>query len=713
MIPNTDYGETITSGKMETGAASIELTPEMFTLLSSGMYTDKILAAIREPICNARDAQVDAEDGVPLEMHLPTRLEPFFHIRDFGEGLTERQIIGYTEMVDGFDPVTGDACRIEHYEPGLYLRYGKSTKRDSNLQIGGFGIGCKAPLAYSDSFIVESYQNGIVKTYTIYKEQGIPNVAKLNEKMTTEQNGLKVKIAVVNNDIDTFVRKAAEFLRFFNYPVDITGQSINTTVKYILQTDLYDTVECAWGDRGKIRASMGGVVYNVSDKYREELEQVTKEGMLILKFSIGDLAVAGSREALSEDEDTIEKLEKAVAKIKAEFYSVMKAEVADTRHTIHEAYQILKDYNLLTHDWRTGQYTLNKAAKDFRIGGDPAESVIMLYSCAKFRVINGKGGGSDISVGLDSFKEIPMILEVDRGSGYLKVARRMSSDTAGNARVILAEDDNDLSILRDYFGKSLTVDKVSVKYAEYFPKNTASSTTISIAASGLFTTSRAQVRVIDEKQEGYYIPFERNNCIMKDKPSHLTEFDGINRVVLALIVSGQLKQDEIFYSRKAGMRAIKKTKLVELTWGDVLVMAGKSYTQQDYKDHVVLDAKKHGNPAVNKHKSLHLLWEKVKANYPTWNNSGRVMLPTKGTEFLKNAGMTNHWESTFSADIAQQEVKYAAEAAQFDKDFPILLMFSSYWRLTESMVKDIISFCDWKATKSSPTQGIVTISKAA
>jgi hypothetical protein len=695
MIPNTDYGETITSGQMETGAATIELTPEMFTLLSSGMYTDKILAAIREPICNARDAQVESEDGVPLEMHLPTRLEPFFHIRDFGMGLSERQVVGYTDE---------DGTHV----PGLYLRYGKSTKRDSNLQIGGFGIGCKAPLAYSDSFIVESYQQGIVKTYTIYKENGIPNVAKLNEKATVEQDGLKVKIAVVNSDINTFVQKAAEFLRFFDYPVNVTGQSITTTVKYVLKTTLYDTVECGYGDAGHIKAIMGGVVYNVSDSYREDLEQITKNNMLIMKFNIGDLSVAGSRESLSEDKDTLSKLDAAVAKIKSEFYAVMRAEVEDPKHSPYEAMAILKKFDLLNRrDWRSNKVTLKAAAKGFTIGGEDAQDVLDKFQDTSVRTIDTRAGRSDAKFPLDSFEEVPVVLEVDRGSGYLKVARKLSNSgpiisprtTPERQRVVLALDTGDLEELQEYFGKDkLTVEKVSVKYAEYFPKGAASSK-IKVAASGLFTTTRADVKELDATQEGYYIPFERYNCIMQGLPSGYHEFSVINKVVKALIAAGRLKKEEVFYSRKAGMRAIKKTKLKELTWSDILVLAIKAYTAQDYKEYVYLNGQKTGNPATNKHQKLAPLWEKVKHNYPVWN-SPRKVIPTKGVTFLTDSKLVLLLEKSYETDLLVLTKKYEVETKQFNEDFTMLGAFN-YWSLKDNMVDDIIAFCEWKQAKTT------------
>lgn len=690
MIPNTDYGETFTSGQMQTGAATIELTPEMFTLLSDGMYTDKILAVIREPICNARDAQVESGEKQPLEMHLPTRLEPFFHIRDFGQGLTERQVLGYTDE-DGM------------HVPGLYLRYGKSTKRDSNLQIGGFGIGCKAPLAYSDSFIVESYQQGVVKTYTIYKENGIPNVAKLTEKMTTEQDGLKVKIAVVSRDCDTFCRKATEFLKFFNYPVNITGDRSRvgqSKPEYVLTTPLYDTVKCSYGDQGKIKASMGGVVYNVSDKYREELEQVVKSDMMLMKFEIGDLSVAGSRESLSEDDMTIAKLDAAVAKIKKEFFAVMKKEVEDPKHTIHEAIKVLKKFNLIRFSYRSGP-KVAKAAEDFTIGGELVEVVFKQYKDLKARTITRH---SDISVPYTDFSDVPVVLEVDRKVGYIKVAKKLQdilSAPGTNCRVVLANSQQELETLKEYFGDKVVVEKVSVKYAELFPKGVKEAGKVKVAKSGLFNTKGADITELEEGQEGFYIPFERFTCVMQGVPGKFTSDRGVNRIIKQIIKAGHLKEDEIFYSRKTGMRAIKKTKLKELSWDDVVDLCKKCYTPQDYKDYVYNSALRTDTPVSSKHSSFKKLWQKVKHKYPTWS-SPRKVLVTKGSTFLadNNSELISLLEPTLESDRAVLNNKYDAEKVQFKKDFPLIDAFNSWYHLTDEVADDIIAFCEWKQTKT-------------
>jgi hypothetical protein len=57
----------------------------IFNVLRNQLYSDKELAVVREYSANAYDAHV--QKGIsdrPFEVNLPSRLDPFFKVRDFG-----------------------------------------------------------------------------------------------------------------------------------------------------------------------------------------------------------------------------------------------------------------------------------------------------------------------------------------------------------------------------------------------------------------------------------------------------------------------------------------------------------------------------------------------------------------------------------------------------------------------------------------------------
>ena len=123
---------------------SIDITPHAFQVLSGGMYKDRIGAIIRELSCNAWDSHVEAQNTKqPFDIFIPSKLSPVFYIRDYGTGLTKDEI------------------------ETIYTCYFKSTKADTNKQLGCFGLGSKTPLSYTDQFSVTSCKDGKKYLYLV------------------------------------------------------------------------------------------------------------------------------------------------------------------------------------------------------------------------------------------------------------------------------------------------------------------------------------------------------------------------------------------------------------------------------------------------------------------------------------------------------------------------------------------------------------------
>lgn len=279
-VPQKDYSRVQASGQFDTAQASIAMTPEMFELLSAGIYEDRPMAIVRELLCNGRDAMkehamnlgVDVSDLNKLTVHIPNNFQPFFFVRDYGTGLTHEQVFE------------------------IYLSYGKSTKTGSNEFIGMFGIGSKSPLSYTDSFVVTSFKDGVETQYNVYKDAGIPKISKLIEKPTTEPNGLKVMVAVRQHDNYTFKSKVSDFLQLFDFPVEVEGDVISKDVTVAIENENYLVVN---GYARGAFALMGGVVYKLSDRIYADLKQFIQAETIILPFGIGELNIASSRENLS------------------------------------------------------------------------------------------------------------------------------------------------------------------------------------------------------------------------------------------------------------------------------------------------------------------------------------------------------------------------------------------------------------------------------
>lgn len=153
----------------------------------TAMYADPWKAVAREYISNAYDATVErmggesafgAELDTPVEVALPTKLSPEFVVRDYGTGMTR-------EVMEKVFP-----------------SYGASTKRQTNSQIGGFGLGAKSALAVVSSFTVASVRDG-KKNIGIVQNgaDGVGEISFLSEQQTEEPSGTTVTIPLTVDEV--------------------------------------------------------------------------------------------------------------------------------------------------------------------------------------------------------------------------------------------------------------------------------------------------------------------------------------------------------------------------------------------------------------------------------------------------------------------------------------------------------------------------------
>lgn len=160
--------------------------------LLTNLYTDNILAVIREYSTNALDSHIEAGNPTPIEVSLPTAINRFFIVRDRGVGMSKDDILQ------------------------RFSKYGYSSKRETNDQIGMLGLGCKSALAYTDQFTMECVKDGRKFAALIYRaeDRGV-RVKVLTDTETDEPNGVTIKIMVRESDTQSFYSKAREFFRWW------------------------------------------------------------------------------------------------------------------------------------------------------------------------------------------------------------------------------------------------------------------------------------------------------------------------------------------------------------------------------------------------------------------------------------------------------------------------------------------------------------------
>ena len=348
------------------------IDPEDMRYISSLLrnnYSNTILATIREPYANAVDANKEAGLSPELiEVKSPTSLDQTFSVRDFGPGLSRDQIFN------------------------LYSKFGKSTKRDSNTNIGGFGVGRFAPLSYKDSFTVTSYYNGVKSIYSLYiSEENDTKIDEVFSEPTSEANGICISVGVAKNDLTKFNEEMSSFFsnfeilpKFLNIQTHIVKpQIVASGVDWQIRKSFNGHSNFSIGEQGIV---MGGIYYPInpelidfkSDEYYAWTKHLNK---LVFIADIGSVSLHHSRETLEYNKTTKAYLKSRYQAFSKEFTDSIKNKIAqfdclreamsyyfDIRNTFpRNAFDILetqdvfvfKGYKIITHSFNRASYEEN------------------------------------------------------------------------------------------------------------------------------------------------------------------------------------------------------------------------------------------------------------------------------------------------------------------------------------------------------------------
>lgn len=299
ILNNTPTHEAVLSNVGEIGEFRIRNSAKAFSILSSGLYANKIRAIVRELSCNAVDSHVAAgKSTVPFDVHLPTNLEPWFAVRDYGIGLSHDQVTK------------------------IYTTYFESTKTGSNDFIGALGLGSKSPFSYTDNFTVAAVQNGVRGVYSAFiNGDGVPSIALMTTETTDEANGVEIKFSVNDKyDYSKFRDEACEVYRYFSLqPQTNVGLQVPID-EYATRDIILGVHEYADRYRSRSVAVMGNIAYPIavpnSVTVLGSLSALLECG-LEMHFGIGELDFQASREGLSYVPQTIDAIKRKLDALNA------------------------------------------------------------------------------------------------------------------------------------------------------------------------------------------------------------------------------------------------------------------------------------------------------------------------------------------------------------------------------------------------------------
>ena len=321
--------ELVLGNQGENKKFSITTSAKAFKILSSGLYKNKIRAVVRELACNCLDAhKLNGFEG-KFDIQVPGQLDPRFIIRDYGPGLSKDQL------------------------ENMYTTYFASTKNGSNDFIGALGLGSKSPFSYTETFTVVSYHNGMAYGYTAMLDKGEPVIRPIFEEAMKddEKTGLEITVPVKTDDINRWKQEISYVVRPFGESrVNLVGSALNPDWFDDFDEVFYkDDIPYGYAESRGIYAVYGSIVYPLNDVPGLNATWMrTRHDVVYVKFPLGELDIAASREELSLDETTIQNIIKRVSDLDAR---IMEEDIKEFQNCTNER-QVLRDLLALNYNAR-------------------------------------------------------------------------------------------------------------------------------------------------------------------------------------------------------------------------------------------------------------------------------------------------------------------------------------------------------------------------
>lgn len=288
--------------------------PRMVMKSLTKLYSNTALATIREYSTNARDANVEAgRSDIPIEVTLPSVMNPYFYVKDSGNGLDQQEL------------------------EEVYISYGTSTKRESNLYNGYLGYGSKSALAYTNTFTVTSIKDGRKYIAIITrKEDYSVGLRVISTSKTEEPSGVTIKVPV--QESRAFSQIARDFYRFWlPGTILVDGEEPEQAVGEKIGDNLYYSKE-----QNTSYVVMGNVGYRIENP--AALFKKTNAVSFVAYVPNGSVEFTPSREDLEYSNATKETLHEVIDNFEVALYKQGKKEI-ESKTDPFEAYGVWLEWS--------------------------------------------------------------------------------------------------------------------------------------------------------------------------------------------------------------------------------------------------------------------------------------------------------------------------------------------------------------------------------
>jgi len=355
-IKETKFNDKVMGAEKEMTFSISDDNPIIFEILRNKMYSNKVGSICREVASNSRDANREsgcAGTPITIEIIQPDKL---LYVGDLS--------ISFEDNGIGITP-----DRMEN----VFVKYAASTKRDSDGQTGGFGLGAKTPFAYTDTFTIATVCDWDGKRLEFIYTAMIDSTRKgkmvlFETNEVDKPTGTKIIIPIANDeDREKFEYESMYYTSMWKEGVNYIGFDLEETeVEMIIEQDSFDVVNMTDGKRYQLL--IDGVPYPLdSDAVGITDKGIGAELTISMKFPTGVLTVSANREAVQYDEDTVAAIqanhqvikdyitERAVEDLKFDNYleGCVKLNVLLEKDNYRLQDPVMRMYNyaLKQHDW--------------------------------------------------------------------------------------------------------------------------------------------------------------------------------------------------------------------------------------------------------------------------------------------------------------------------------------------------------------------------
>lgn len=282
-------------------------------ILTQG-YSEPIKSIVREYSTNALDAHIESDN---LDEPFIVRIsDDTFEVQDFGIGMDKERI------------------------SNVFCKFLGSTKRDTNKIHGGFGLGAKSALSYSDYFTIYTVKDGYYHHLIMRKDVASIRLETIDEGRTTERNGTRISIPIKNGDYHLFIAAAKSQLAYMDNITFISKHDELPNDFNIHRGKHFSTSTLMGGSNHNPVVLLGNVAYPLDGS--PAMRHWMYKWPIALNFNIGDLKVTPYREDIIYDDDTIEKIinkfQDAVAEIES-YRDALGVKVYDNASEFYDAVQ--------------------------------------------------------------------------------------------------------------------------------------------------------------------------------------------------------------------------------------------------------------------------------------------------------------------------------------------------------------------------------------